>query len=471
MNRITVKIFFFISVAVFLNSTQAKAQVTVSGHVFDKETGEQLPGVSVYIPNSSIGVSGDKSGFFELNTKLIPPFQVNISFIGYQTIAIQVEQSVSNLELYLEPKTLQMNEVLVEATKDFHWRDFLDYFLGQSTFSKDCKIVNIEDVIVYFDKGNNRLEAYADKPIIVENKALGYRISYWLDTFVMDYATNITTMLGSPQFEDLLTDKTWRWTKRKWERNRKSAYLGSLNHFVRSVYHQSIKEDGFKVGLLKRVPVSNVYPDSIKHIDTLSFSNTTLARIYQKANQEGGTFGETMVDKVKLWFWDDNLTESIRLKFPKRTDAGVLTEILQLTKLEGVKDSLIWEEYVMDSELERQAKRGYINMLTQSDVPVEQFINRQNADSVWIQFPDFLYISYTKEPEERVYQQYFYGNYDTGRTEQISILSIPYKHAVRLLSDGNFSPAGSFLVERYWSFEKLDKLLPLDLDVSTFSKN
>ena len=458
--------FVFFIVVVFINSN---AQIKVTGQVYDRVTGETLPGASIYIPSTSVGVSSNKDGFFELLTSLPIPFQVNISFMGYNTVAIQIDESKLDLKIELDQKTLMMKEVEVEATKDYHWRDFIESFLGRSSFSKLCIIENPEDVIVYFDKETNRLEVFAQKPIIIKNEALGYRISYWLELFVYDYETNVSTVLGYPQFEDLLLKKTWPWTRKKWAKNRKSSNLGSLNHFVKSVYQGTTKQDGYQIGLLTRVPVGETYNSSEKNVDTLIFSNKVLARVYQKANQvssfNGGVFSDALVQKVKKWFYDETQPDFIRLKIPIQTDSGMIREALELKKIKEFPSKVIISNYLINSELEKKATREFVNVITNSDASIEDFLEKDDKNYVYLKFPNYLYISYKKESEEKGYQLLFYGNYDSNRNEQNSVLSIPRNIPVRLLEDGNFGPADAFLVEGYWVFEKIDKLLPLDYEV------
>jgi hypothetical protein len=466
-----VKIIATVLLLLFVVLAHSQAQIRVTGQIVDRETGESLPGASIYIPSTSIGVSSNNNGFFDLSTSLPSPFQVNISFMGYNTVAIQIDESKLDVKIELDQKTLMMKEVEVEATKEYHWRDFIESFLGRSSFSRACKIENPEDVIIYFDKDINRLEAYAQKPIIIKNEALGYRISYWLELFVYDYETNISTVLGYPQFEDLILKKPWPWTSKKWERNRKSSYLGSMNHFVKSVYHGTSKQEGYQIGIMNRVPVGETYKSSEKTIDTLTFSNKLLARVYQKANQvssfNGSVFSEALVQKVKKWFFDETQPDFIRLKIPIQTDSGMIREAIELKKSNDFPSKVIYSNYILNAELEKKANREFVNVITKSDAAIEDFIERKDKTAVFMNFPNYLYITYKKESEEKDYQLIYYGNYDSNRKEQVSVLSIPSKIAIRILEDGNFNPADAFLVEGYWVYEKLDKMLPLDY---TFNK-
>jgi hypothetical protein len=78
-------------------------------------------------------------------------------------------------------------------------------------------------------------------------------------------------------------------------------------------------------------------------------------------------------------------------------------------------------------------------------------------------FKHSLQIIYTKELEETPYLQkisLFQAPAKAGKQE--SIISLNDVEALMIYEDGNFSPPFGLLIEKYWSYEKLDKLLPLD---------
>jgi hypothetical protein len=459
--------FGFLILIFLLVGTRLKAQLAVGGVIFDASTGETLPGASIYIPGSTIGVSSNKNGQFRLETSQKPPIQVNVSFIGYQTLTFQVDSSQTELRFSLFPKSLEMQEVFVEAPKEHHWRDFVEAFIGYSDWSEQCEIQNVEDINLSFNKEENRLEAYAQKPIRINNKALGFSITYWLETFVYDYRSNRIQVLGYPQFTDQLNESTWWWKRSKWSKNRKKAYWGSINHFVSSLVNQTMEQEGFEIDYMMRVPVGASYPDSVKQIDTLRYSNDALVEIYKKTQSSSviGTFpNRALVERFQKWFLNPHQREVLRLKIPMETEFGNETRIHEFTKNTGLDSTFIWTSYWMNQQKENQAKSGYMNMVTHQNIDPQKYVNRISEDSVYLSFPDYWVVYYTKEKEEKAYQQRMFGRVNSDKKGQTSIFSLTYEQKVRLFPDGNRYPADGMLTELYWGFEKLDTWLPMDYE-------
>ena len=84
------------------------SQTLINGEIIDKETGEDLIGASVKILNSKYGTVSDFNGEFKLQTNIPPPFEVEISYIGYSsknlTITNQnfIKVSLQSLDLQLD---------------------------------------------------------------------------------------------------------------------------------------------------------------------------------------------------------------------------------------------------------------------------------------------------------------------------------------------------------------------------------
>ncbi len=97
--------------------TQAGNTGKIYGVVTDKNSGEPLPGVNVFIKETSMGASSDLNGeFIILN---IPPgkYDVECSYIGYRTItmqgvAVQSDQTTT-LEFKIEEETMELGEDIV----------------------------------------------------------------------------------------------------------------------------------------------------------------------------------------------------------------------------------------------------------------------------------------------------------------------------------------------------------------------
>lgn len=91
--------------------------VTISGYVKEKATGERLTGATVYIPEKNIGTTTNTYGFYSL-TLPAGSVELRVSYIGYQAFAEPMNLIADRtLDIELEP-TKDMKEVVVVAQKD-----------------------------------------------------------------------------------------------------------------------------------------------------------------------------------------------------------------------------------------------------------------------------------------------------------------------------------------------------------------
>ncbi|MFC7667999.1 hypothetical protein ACFQT0_11845 [Hymenobacter humi] len=132
------------------------------------------------------------------------------------------------------------------------YQKFVELFLGRTTFSRQCRIRNPDDVLVDFDPTENELTASSYKFVQVANQALGYRIKYYGLRFVTNFKQNVVSFYGQPVFEEM-TPRNER-QKRLWEANRLAAYRGSLTHFLKSVHDNQVTTEGFLAQRLRIVP-------------------------------------------------------------------------------------------------------------------------------------------------------------------------------------------------------------------------
>jgi outer membrane receptor protein involved in Fe transport len=101
----------------FLFSTVLFAQTTVKGNVKDAKTGEPLPGVNIKIIGKALGTSTDFDGNFTLKTDQEPPFEIEISNLGYGKMAVAIKSNNQVVEVVLEENASMLDEVVVSASR------------------------------------------------------------------------------------------------------------------------------------------------------------------------------------------------------------------------------------------------------------------------------------------------------------------------------------------------------------------
>lgn len=253
---IVVAAFIFI-ISFFLIPVKIKAQgsyFVVQGKVIDKNTKAPLVAASVFAQNTTFGVATDSNGNFRLR---LPEggYSLVTTFTGYETESMRINASSNNDSVLFElnPEAKSLEEVTISISNEVPdgWQKygtfFLDNFIGQTTFSQQCVIKNPKALHFYFFKKRNTLKVKATEPIIVDNFSLGYTLKFAIDSFTNDYNSNTNLFIGYPLFEEMTGTPEQQQT---WNRNRQTAYRGSLLHFMRSFYRKKLQEDGFEIRFL-----------------------------------------------------------------------------------------------------------------------------------------------------------------------------------------------------------------------------
>jgi len=92
------------------------AQNNFSGKVSDKEDGKPLPGASVRAGEIR-GTNTDLNGSFSLRNISPNITSLEISYVGYETIKLNVVSSSDPLDIKLKKNTYQADEVIISATR------------------------------------------------------------------------------------------------------------------------------------------------------------------------------------------------------------------------------------------------------------------------------------------------------------------------------------------------------------------
>ncbi|MEL6590489.1 MAG: TonB-dependent receptor [Bacteroidota bacterium] len=107
-------LFFTLLVLLGLGVSQAQ-NITLSGYVYDDETGESLIGATIYIPSIKAGTYSNSYGFYSLS---VPPgeYEVQYRFVGYasRNDTVQLEASLKQ-DVRLQPSQTTTEEVVISA--------------------------------------------------------------------------------------------------------------------------------------------------------------------------------------------------------------------------------------------------------------------------------------------------------------------------------------------------------------------
>ena len=304
----------------------AGAQTNVlTGIIKDSANGKPLAGVSIFLNGTSKGTVSRNDGSFALQGFPEGRYQLIISAIGYATYVTEINSHnlPSSLKIFLRGTADELAAITIEPYLKDGWskygKTFLQYFIGTTDNASSCTIKNKNVLRFHFYLKSNKLSVTAIEPLIIENKALGYELEYRLERFVCDFGAQIVSYYGYPLFRNMTTDDDYK--KKKWVTNRQLAYMGSMMHFMRSLYSRRVREEGFLVRY--KVPVPNIEKKRVKEIYQPNITKTDSIPIdtlhhYWEVLREPDYYMQTVTDpnglitiqkdQTRVMFFDDDCT-------------------------------------------------------------------------------------------------------------------------------------------------------------------
>ena len=387
---------------IFLSSFSQKR---ISGRVTD-ENNEPLEGASVYINNTTIGISTNTNGEFVLNLNE-GTHELIISYISYKTARFHfTTESFSKPLLFkLKPDDNLLNEVIIKKHKyDEEWKSnlaiFKRAFFGKTKMAQECDIINPKVLYFEFNRKSGELTADAKEPLIIKHNGLGYLISYDLVEFSLK--NNRLFFSGYTRYSNLKKS-----VRKKWKRNRIEAFNGSQMHFLRSLTNKQLKNNGFIVNQFRR-----------------------------ELNPERPSEKEIKFAKELLLLQGNTISTLKEIENPlTQIDSAIVT----------VKNS---------------RKPKYIDYLYQRNIS-EEHIFSSNKNVSFLDFENYLTIIYTKEPEEENYLIGMFGKRKKAIGVQTSNIVLTNGKSMIDNSGVLVNPKALF-VEDYWAFESFANMLPTD---------
>ncbi|MBE5322214.1 carboxypeptidase-like regulatory domain-containing protein [Pedobacter sp. MR2016-19] len=384
----------------------AQQSYVLSGMVKDKQ-GESLPGAGVYVSGYKIATVTDNNGKYALPLKP-GNYDILVQLIGYKALNknVVIGDKAVKLDLTLEESVTQLAEVTIkpDPNRAHYIGMFKAYFIGTTPNAEQCKLINPKVLIIDYDKEEHKLTVKTTEFLIVENKALGYRIKYLLNNFEYDSKTRIIYYEGFPYYEDL---KGSARRKKIWDQKRITAYLGSPQHFFRSIYHHRATEEGFIIN--KLMTQSN--PDRPSD----SMINANIKRLTKVQDGLTRTLTFTPGDSLSYWIKKKNLASGI-------------------------------------------------SFLSCAPVAQDTLVHVENQSIKSFNFTDQLYVIYTKEREDPTYANRI--GLSIARPldmpdYQISTIAL-HVVPVYFYENGSIYNPRSMLYSGYWGWEKIADSVPMD---------
>ncbi|NRF38176.1 carboxypeptidase-like regulatory domain-containing protein [Pedobacter foliorum] len=406
---------FLLTLLIIISYHSIYAQQTflqITGTVIDAKTRAPLAGASVYLDHTTKATITSDSGKFVLKNIPSGNYNLIISYVGYHPVSVPMsEQYNPPLKVELSQTTKSLKEVVITA--DPHWEEYYSlfkmFFLGKT--DQQCTIENPKALSFHYNDTSYVLTAETSEPLIIDNKALGYKVYYDLSYFI-HYASR-TSYSGYTRFEE--TTSTDSKELKRWKTNREKAYYGSLTHFMHSLVNKQLTEDGFVVKKLEKVKTINAFP-----------THPILE------NWKGNEFKSSDTIITMRWNGRDYAPEDTTV-FSQATKPS---NTLNPTNTPSPGNLSKWGQ-----------KTGY-NILYPGNVPYNNIITPTSLSGNYkLSFNNSLFITYKKKKSD--------GNFTTS----ILTMLIPETFVD---THGNLADQHAVINEGYWATLRVADQLPFD---------
>jgi len=176
--------------------------------------------------------------------------QIIASIIGYQQqwISLRVTDTTQYvLTFRLKTQNVQMAPVEIKGTDPVEWKEqllqFKSMFFGSTSNAAQSSLLNPEVLDFSYDEKRDEFTATACAPLIIINRALGYRLRYHLKYFKK--TSVLSQFYGVAQFEPLPHENADEMIH--WKLNRRETYKGSRRHFFAALFQKNLEQEGFTI--------------------------------------------------------------------------------------------------------------------------------------------------------------------------------------------------------------------------------
>ena len=166
--------------------------------------------------------------------------------MGYQSVVKDIEPGFASIVFDVALQIKELDELDVSSRVRFRRTDinlFWNTILGKNPSKRTIQATNPETVYYYYNSETKILKVTCREPLQIINYETGYHIQCVLDNFTHDYSTGITDWSYQTVFTELEPENIRQ--KTNWEAKREDVYKISLTKFIKSLYSNSLKNDGF----------------------------------------------------------------------------------------------------------------------------------------------------------------------------------------------------------------------------------
>jgi hypothetical protein len=296
------KLVCFFLLVIGVGTASAQQTYTITGIVTDDKD-VPIPGATIFIGDSRKVTASNSEGQFTLSQVQPGNYNLVVKMMGYVVLqhTFMLQNKDVRFRFKLQEENVVLNTVNITsmslAERKRLLAIFIECFLGRSKNAAQCKILNMDDIKIQYDKKKNILTASSYDFLVIENKALGYTMKYLLNSFTYDRSRfpSIIRFDGTLFFEDMKGNLR---QQKRWEEERVNTYLGSVPHLFRSMFSNTLDENGFVVYQMLTRDAIDVYGKKQQRIPSQYFLPVkSLDRFIRKVDDNFKTFNLGLLNK------------------------------------------------------------------------------------------------------------------------------------------------------------------------------
>jgi len=228
---------------------------TLKGIVINAVTHQPVSGVYIYVNQSTYLTITNSAGQFALDNITGIEADLIATKAGFETLTYHITTQKIPTQIRFEMTqldTARFNVWIGSGTANGkEWFQlFQNFFMGHADYAAQCEILNSDALKFKWNDSTQILDVLADGPLMVSNEALGYMLLMNLESFKMNKNGDMVYD-GTIAFKPLHSQSLD--IKNKWIENRKQNYPTSQIAFWKSLYNDSLHQNGFTVQFIQRI--------------------------------------------------------------------------------------------------------------------------------------------------------------------------------------------------------------------------
>ena len=247
----------------------------ISGQITDAADSNPIPAATVFISNTTAAITTDIKGYYRLKIPGEGNYRLTVSHVGYQPVFKDIESGMTSMVFDVAMQIQELEEVNVTAHVRFRRTDinlFWRTIFGKNPSRRTIQATNPEAVYYYYNPETRILRVTCREPLHIINYETGYQIHYLLNSFTHDYNTDISDWNSQCIFTELEPENIRQQNNR--EKKRQEVYQVSLTKFIKSLYNNTLLNDGFVLAAFSQNPdMHNPFQQSFSSISIQSVLN------------------------------------------------------------------------------------------------------------------------------------------------------------------------------------------------------